>query len=148
MIFLLPCWKEDLSFKFEPDTYSSREALPILHGAYSWVLLYRMFAYIKCLSIIDYLFYSKPEIQLKHKFCYVGLSYKTAYTSVIVLCKASFKSVLCLLCKFLWYLWCRCLMPFKISLHIKCSIENYGPQTLVALVLMRDCVIKRIGYSG
>ena len=28
-------------------------------------------------------------------------------------------------------------MPFKISLHIKCSIENDGPQTLAALVLIR-----------
>lgn len=134
MIFLLLWWKEALTFKFEPDTYSSREALPSLHGAYAWVLSYRMFAYIKCLSIIDYLSYPNPEIQLKCKICYAGLSYKTAYTSVIVLCKASFKSVLCLLCKFLWNLWCRCLMPFKISLHIKCSIENDGPQTLVALV--------------
>lgn len=39
-------------------------------------------------------------------------------------------------------------MPFKISLHIKCSIENDGPQTLVALVLIRDSGIKCIGYSG
>lgn len=38
-------------------------------------------------------------------------------------------------------------MPFKISLHIKCSVEN-GPQTLAALVLMRGCGIKCIGYSG
>lgn len=39
-------------------------------------------------------------------------------------------------------------MLFKISLHIKCSIENDGPQTLTALVLMRDCGTKCIGYSG
>lgn len=39
-------------------------------------------------------------------------------------------------------------MPFKIRLHSKCSIENDGPQTLAALVLMRDGKIKCIGCSG
>lgn len=38
-------------------------------------------------------------------------------------------------------------MPFKISLHIKCSIENV-PQTLAALVLMRDCGINVLDVQG